>query len=98
MVPQCPNACQMPAERLPAALCSNAHGLPGAGGIPPPLPPPTDCLESHYRKPPGRLPPADHAPQFGHMAADLQRARAVLCRLEQEVAKLQLHPGKPWPY
>jgi hypothetical protein len=29
------------------------------------------------------------------MAADLQRARAVLCRLEQEVSKLQLHPGKP---
>lgn len=34
----------------------------------------------------------DQGPNLAATAAELERARAVLCRLEQEVAKLPLHP------
>ena len=37
---------------------------------------------------------ADRKPSMANIAPDLHRARAVLVRLEQEVAKLQLHPGE----
>jgi len=31
---------------------------------------------------------------MANVAGEMQRARAVLCRLEQEIAKLAPHPGK----
>ena len=37
---------------------------------------------------------ADRKPSMANIAPDLHRARAVLRRLEEEVAKLQLHPGE----
>lgn len=39
-------------------------------------------------------PPADRAPSFANLSADLHRGRAVLCRLEQEIAKLAPSPGE----
>ena len=38
-------------------------------------------------------PAADCNPSFANVSADLHRGRAVLCRLEQEIAKLAPSPG-----
>ena len=38
-------------------------------------------------------PAADRNPSFANVSADLHRGRAVLCRLEQEIAKLAPSPG-----
>lgn len=48
---------------------------------------------SRCPRPTLRMPAADRAPSMAAVSADLHRARAVLVRLEQEIAKLKLHPG-----
>lgn len=37
---------------------------------------------------------ADRDPSMASVAAELHRARAVLCRLEQEISRLQIHQGE----